>query len=95
MGGCVTSTFVHCWVSDVYFVPTIAYLLFSVGDYLGRIFAGRIQKVTQIFVKMSVNYAVSAQKRLRFVDTEHGTFRLHTSDDALQRPTQIPLGCRF
>lgn len=30
---------------DVYFVPTIAYLLFSVGDYLGRIVAGRFQKV--------------------------------------------------
>ncbi|KAL1506038.1 hypothetical protein ABEB36_005473 [Hypothenemus hampei] len=30
--------------NDVYFVPTITYLLFSVGDYLGRIGAGKILK---------------------------------------------------
>lgn len=30
--------------NDVYFVPTIAYLLFSIGDYLGRLIAGRFQK---------------------------------------------------
>lgn len=30
--------------NDVFFVPTIAYLLFSVGDYLGRILAGKLQK---------------------------------------------------
>lgn len=30
--------------NDVFFVPTIAYLLFSMGDYLGRIGAGKIQK---------------------------------------------------
>ncbi|KAJ8927108.1 hypothetical protein NQ314_020381 [Rhamnusium bicolor] len=39
----------HRW-NDVYFVPTIAYLLFSVGDYLGRIFAGRILKPKSIMV---------------------------------------------
>ncbi|XP_076252806.1 equilibrative nucleoside transporter 1 [Rhynchophorus ferrugineus] len=30
--------------NDVFFVPTIAYFLFSVGDYLGRLLAGKCQK---------------------------------------------------
>ncbi|XP_066245365.1 equilibrative nucleoside transporter 3 [Euwallacea similis] len=30
--------------NDLYFIPTITYLLFSIGDYLGRISAGKIQK---------------------------------------------------
>ncbi|XP_022905516.1 equilibrative nucleoside transporter 3 [Onthophagus taurus] len=30
--------------ADVYFVPVIAYLLFSTGDYIGRLLAGKIQK---------------------------------------------------
>ncbi|CAG9762249.1 unnamed protein product [Ceutorhynchus assimilis] len=30
--------------NDVFFVPTIAYLLFSTGDYLGRIAAGKLQQ---------------------------------------------------
>ncbi|XP_050299613.1 equilibrative nucleoside transporter 3-like [Anthonomus grandis grandis] len=30
--------------NDVFFVPTIAYLLFSIGDYVGRITAGRLQQ---------------------------------------------------
>lgn len=30
---------------DKYFVPVIAYLLFSTGDYIGRLIAGKLQKV--------------------------------------------------
>ncbi|CAG9840886.1 unnamed protein product [Diabrotica balteata] len=36
--------------NDVYFVPTIAYLLFSIGDYSGRIVAGRLLKPRNITV---------------------------------------------
>lgn len=31
--------------NDTYFVPTINYLLFNVGDYFGRLAAGKILKV--------------------------------------------------
>ncbi|GJQ65552.1 nucleoside transmembrane transporter [Trypoxylus dichotomus] len=30
--------------NDKYFVPVIAYLLFSTGDYIGRLIAGKVQK---------------------------------------------------
>jgi equilibrative nucleoside transporter 1/2/3 len=46
----------HKW-NDVFFVPTIAYLLFSVGDYLGRIFAGRIQKPKKGYVLLILSTA--------------------------------------
>jgi equilibrative nucleoside transporter 1/2/3 len=46
----------HRW-NDVFFVPTIAYLLFSVGDYLGRIFAGRIQKPKKGYVLLILSTA--------------------------------------
>lgn len=36
---------VKYFFSDTYFVPTINYLLFNVGDYIGRLIAGRVQKV--------------------------------------------------
>lgn len=36
--------------NDVYFVPTITYLLFSIGDYAGRIIAGRILKPKNIIL---------------------------------------------
>ncbi|KZC09006.1 PREDICTED: equilibrative nucleoside transporter 3 [Dufourea novaeangliae] len=32
----------HAW-NDVYFVPTVTYLIFSMGDYVGRIFSGIFQ----------------------------------------------------
>nr|CAI5869693.1 unnamed protein product [Callosobruchus analis] len=41
--------------NDVYFVPTIAYLLFSVGDYLGRIIAGRVMKPRSVTVLVIIS----------------------------------------
>ncbi|KAJ8919549.1 hypothetical protein NQ315_002171 [Exocentrus adspersus] len=43
--------------NDVYFVPTIAYLLFSLGDYLGRIIAGRVLKPKNITVLIILSIA--------------------------------------
>ncbi|CAH1955270.1 unnamed protein product [Acanthoscelides obtectus] len=43
--------------NDVYFVPTVAYLLFSVGDYLGRIIAGRIMKPRNITILVIISIA--------------------------------------
>ncbi|KAJ8946508.1 hypothetical protein NQ318_004643 [Aromia moschata] len=43
--------------NDVFFVPTIAYLLFSVGDYLGRILAGRLLKPKNISALMILSIA--------------------------------------
>nr|XP_023011796.1 equilibrative nucleoside transporter 3-like [Leptinotarsa decemlineata] len=43
--------------NDVYFVPTIAYLLFSTGDYLGRILAGKVLKPRNITVLVILSCA--------------------------------------
>ncbi|XP_046739541.1 equilibrative nucleoside transporter 1 isoform X2 [Diprion similis] len=32
----------HAW-NDIYFIPVVAYLLFSIGDYAGRILAGLLE----------------------------------------------------
>lgn len=33
------------FISDIYFVPVVNYLIFNSGDYLGRILAGMIEWV--------------------------------------------------
>ncbi|KAH1019489.1 equilibrative nucleoside transporter 3 [Dendroctonus ponderosae] len=43
--------------NDVFFIPTITYLLFSIGDYLGRIAAGRIQKPNKESVVLLLSLA--------------------------------------
>ncbi|XP_039285038.1 equilibrative nucleoside transporter 3 [Nilaparvata lugens] len=41
--GLVSSTRGHSTWSDIYFVPVICYLLFSVNDYMGRLLAGYLR----------------------------------------------------
>lgn len=35
---------------DVYFVPVVAYLIFSCGDYVGRLLAGSLQWVIEFYI---------------------------------------------
>ncbi|KAG5888278.1 hypothetical protein JTB14_025198 [Gonioctena quinquepunctata] len=43
--------------NDMYFVPTIAYLLFSIGDYTGRILAGKILKPKNVTILVILSFA--------------------------------------
>ncbi|KAJ8979198.1 hypothetical protein NQ317_016833 [Molorchus minor] len=43
--------------NDVFFVPTINYLLFNIGDYLGRLLAGRLLKPKSLTVLMILSTA--------------------------------------
>lgn len=50
----------HAW-NDIYFVPTVNYLLFNVGDYVGRLLAGR-------FIKVSINIFSNYPEMTRFIE---------------------------
>lgn len=51
----------HSW-NDIYFVPTVNYLLFNMGDYAGRLLAGR-------FIKVSINIFCNSLVKPRFKQT--------------------------